>query len=133
MLFGSNRNPGLRINVIVIADWRVYWFTRPLETWHQLWNICLDWYQKLILIPVFRFSVTSNIFYIYVFSYTIVRTGDNSEQTVNHADYSSSSRISTTWNDLNPGETYTFTVACKLQGADCEGGPVTFTARSCSG
>ena len=41
----------------------------------------------------------------------------------------------TTWDGLASGETYTFTVTCQLQGEDCEGDPVTFTAstKSCSG
>ena len=89
----------------------------------------------MIEIADFRLLVTFNTLKICVFSYTIARTGENTEQTVNHADYSSSRKISTTWDGLAPGETYTFTVTCQLQGEDCEGDPVTFTAstKSCSG
>ena len=59
----------------------------------------------------------------------------SAQQTVNHHGDSSLSRISTTWSGLKRGETYTFTVTCQLQGEDCEGGPVTFTATTklCSG
>ena len=71
---------------------------------------------------------------MYLFSYTITISGGSAQQTISHNDVSSS-RILTTWSRLNPGETYTFTITCELQGEDCEGDPVTFTATtlSCSG
>ena len=66
-------------------------------------------------------------------SYIITRSGDSSPKTVYHTNDVSLSRISTTWDGLAPGETYTFTVTCQLQGEDCEGDPVTFTASTCCG
>ena len=66
-------------------------------------------------------------------SYIITRSGDSSPKTVNHTNGVSLSRISTTWDGLAPGETYTFTVKCTLQGEDCEGDPVIFTASTCCG
>ena len=68
-------------------------------------------------------------------SYIITRGGASSPKTVSHPNDSSLSRISTTWSGLKRGETYTFTVTCQLQGEDCEGDPVIFTATttSCSG
>ena len=66
-------------------------------------------------------------------SYIITRGGASSPKTVNHTNDVGSSRISTTWDGLVPGETYTFTVTCQLQGEDCEGDPVTFTASTCCG
>ena len=69
-----------------------------------------------------------------LFSYIITINAAWRQQTVSH-NGSSSSRISTTWSGLSPGVTYTFTVTCQLQGENCEGDPVTFTAttRLCPG
>ena len=46
-----------------------------------------------------------------------------------------SNRITTTWDGLSPGVTYTFTVQCKIQGVDCQEDPLRFTATTaqCSG
>ena len=62
-----------------------------------------------------------------LFSYIITINAAWQTQIVSH-NGSSLSRISTTWSRLNPGETYTFTVTCQLQGEDCEGDPLIFTA-----
>ena len=69
------------------------------------------------------------------FRYIITRNGEITQQTVSHDTNPNSNRITTTWSGLNPGVTYTFTVQCKIQGEDCQGDPLTFTAttRSCSG
>ena len=60
---------------------------------------------------------------------------DGVQQVVSHSNNPSSDRITTTWDGLSAGTTYTFTVQCKIQGEDCQGDPLTFTAttRSCSG
>ena len=44
----------------------------------------------------------------------------------------STERIKISWTGLKPGQTYTFTVKCDIQGEDCQGDPVTFTATTTS-
>ena len=67
--------------------------------------------------------------------YSVMRTGLDEPQVANHTTDPDSTRIVTTWTGLNPGETYTFTVICKIQGENCPGTPPTFTAKTatCTG
>ena len=58
----------------------------------------------------------------------MTRTGGGVKQTVSHNTNPSSDRITTTWTGLSKWTTYTFTVQCKIQGEDCQGDPLTFTA-----
>ena len=64
------------------------------------------------------------------FRYIITRNGEITPQTVSHDTNPDSNRVTTTWSGLSPGVTYTFTVQCKIQGVDCQGDPLTFTART---
>ena len=70
---------------------------------------------------------------VYAFSYIITRSGDSSPKTVSHDNDINSDRITTTWDGLAPRVTYTFTVKCQLQGEDCVGDLLTFTATTCPG
>ena len=64
-----------------------------------------------------------------MFRYEVTRTG-GVQQTVSHSNNQSSSRISTTWDGLSLCTTYTLMVKCKIQGEDCQGDPLTFTANT---
>ena len=68
------------------------------------------------------------------FRYIININGASSPQTESHDTNPNSNRITTTLGGLNPGVTYTVTVQCKIQGVDCQGDPLEFTAatRPCS-
>ena len=55
---------------------------------------------------------------------------DGVQQTISHDKNPSSNRISTRWTGLSQWTTYTFTVQCKIQGEDCHGDPLTFSAKT---
>ena len=58
----------------------------------------------------------------------MTRTDGGVAQTVSHGDNPGSNRVTTTWTGLKKWTTYTFTVQCKIQGEDCQGNALTFTA-----
>ena len=63
----------------------------------------------------------------------MTRADNGVKQAVGHDTNSSSNRITTKWDGLSPGATYTFTVQCKIQGEDCQGDPLRITgSTSCS-
>ena len=63
-----------------------------------------------------------------------MRSGLDEPQVISHITEPDSTRIVTTWTGLNPGETYTVTVVCKIQGENCPGTPPTFAANTtCTG
>ena len=66
------------------------------------------------------------------FRYEVTKTG-GVQQVVRHDNNPSSNRITITWSGLSPGVIYTFTVQCKIQGEDCQGDPLTFTASTSKG
>ena len=67
------------------------------------------------------------IYTYFTFRYEVTRN-DDVQQVVSHETNPSSNRITTIWIGLSAGTTYTFTVKCKIQGEDCQGDPLTFTA-----
>ena len=64
----------------------------------------------------------------------MVELGGNSK-TIPHDSNSDVSRVSTTFNNLEPGKSYIVTVKCRIQGTDCTGITPTFSVstKSCSG
>ena len=63
----------------------------------------------------------------------LVELGGNSK-TIPHDSNSDVSRVSTTFNNLEPGKSYIVTVKCRIQGTDCTGITPTFSvSTSCSG
>ena len=58
----------------------------------------------------------------------MTRTDGGITQTVSHDANPNSNRTTTTWDGLSPRTTYTFKVKCKIQGEDCQGNSLTFTA-----
>ena len=94
------------------------------------------WHAVLVSCKIRNtFSLFAQVLLIVMLSlsYIITRSGGSSPKTVYHTNDVGSSRIFTTWDGLAPGVTYTFTVTCQLQGEDCEGDPITFTASTCCG
>ena len=94
-----------------------------------------QFYKTLTKKRVKDLQLICGLVYCYLCSYRIEINGTSQPQIEDH-DSTSSSRISTTWTGLTPGQAYTFTVICQLpMNEDCEGVPPTFTASTvpCSG
>ena len=90
---------------------------------------------------MYTHSVGSNVYPIkvnkilYLICRYLVELGDNSK-TIPHDDSNSDvSRVSTTFNNLEPGKSYIVTVKCRIQGTDCTGITPTFSVstKNCSG
>ena len=64
----------------------------------------------------------------------MVELGGNSK-TIPHNSNSDVTRVSTTFNNLEPGKSYIVTVKCRIQGTDCTGITPTFSVstKNCSG
>ena len=60
---------------------------------------------------------------------------EGNRKTIPHDSNSDVSRVSTTFNNLEPGKSYKVTVKCRIQGTDCTGITPTFSVstKSCSG
>ena len=63
----------------------------------------------------------------------LVELGGNSK-TISHDSKSDVTRVSTTFNNLEPGKSYIVTVKCRIPGTDCTGITPTFSVTtSCLG